>query len=243
MRVGLLAGSGRLPEILRDAHEFHHVLDLESWPEPLGALMAVIKALKSEDCEALVLAGAIDRARFHSLDSGGAWVAERAGKGAGDGQLLDALVSFLECEGFQILGAADLLPSLKTPAGQLSGTYDADPRPGLEKARALGLRDLGQAVIQCDGTQWLEETAAGTNDLIVRAGRIEAQQRVLYKAAKPQQDLRVDMPSWGAQTVELAARHGVKTLVFEAGKTLALDREEATAKAEAMGVSIVGVGP
>ena len=77
---------------------------------------------------------------------------------------------------------------------------------------------------------------------MVRAGAIEARERVLYKAAKPQQDLRVDMPSWGPQTVELAAQHGVRTLVFEAGKTIALDREQALLRAEEIGVSVLGVG-
>lgn len=242
MRVGLLAGTGRLPELLREAHDFHHIIDLEQWPEPLGALLIVVEALKSSGCEALVLAGAVNRARFDGLDAGGTWVAERAGLGAGDGQLLDALVAFFELEGFQILGATDLDPTLITPQGQLAGVPIPDPEIGLERARALGLRDLGQAVIQCDGSRWLEETAAGTNDLIVRAGEIEAKERVLYKAAKPQQDLRVDMPSWGLQTVELAAQHGVRTLVFEAGKTIALDREQALLRAEEIGVSVLGVG-
>ena len=242
MQVGLLAGTGRLPELLREAHDFHHVIDLEQWSEPLGALLIVVEALRAAECGALVLAGAVNRARFVGLDTGGAWVAERAGLGAGDGQLLDALVAFFEQQGFQIFGATDLVPSLKTPKGLLSGVSFPHPEAGLERARALGLRDLGQAVIQCDKSYWLEETAQGTDDLIVRAGSIEAKERVLYKAAKPQQDLRVDMPSWGVQTVELAARNGVKTLVFEAGKTIALDREQALLKAEQEGVSILGVG-
>lgn len=243
VKVGLLAGTGRLPEILLEHQGFQHVLNLNDWPKPLGALFPIVEALKAADCQGLVLAGGVDRSRFHDLDAGGAWVAAQAGTKPGDGRLLDALVAFLEGEGFTIVGATDLMPALKTPEGLLAGETRLNPGSGLAQARALGLRDVGQAVVHCDGDHWLEETAAGTNDLLQRAGATAANRRVLYKAAKPQQDLRVDMPSWGIETVEQAAQNAVRTLVFEAERTLVLDLELALAKAEELGVSIMGARP
>lgn len=245
MKVGLLAGEGRLPAILREQDAFHHCLDLTLWPQPLGALEAVVRTLRSAGCEALCLAGGVDRSRFHTLDAGGRWVAERAGRAAGDAQLLDALIAYLEREGFTIVGAADLMPTLKTPNGVMTGELDdawaGDLGAGLDRARSHGLRDQGQAVVRCGQDTWLHETDSGTNDLIRRAGRTDGSPKILFKAAKPQQDLRVDMPTWGPETVRQAIGSGLQALVFEADRTLALDRQDALETARQAGLTIVGV--
>ena len=243
VKIGLLAGSGRLPIILRERVTFHYCLDLATWPRPLGAVQAICQTMKQAGCEALCLAGAVDRQRFHDLDEGGAWVAQRAGPEAGDGQLLDALIAYFEQQGFKIRGAGDVSPSLRTPAGVLTGALSFDPTSGLVRARTLGQQDVGQAVIHCGETLWLYEDAAGTNTLIKRAGEIPAAVKTLFKAAKPQQDLRVDMPTWGPETVRAAAQAGVRTLIFEAEKTLALDLDEALEQARHQGLTIVGVAP
>ena len=241
MKIGLLAGEGRLPSLLAEHVKFQHVLNLLQWPKSLGALDAIVDAVQQSGCDTLVLAGAVDRGRFCDLDAGGQWVAARTKPGAGDGHLLDVFIAFFEDRGFTVVGAGDLLPALRTPTGVLTGGGAAlDVRAGLARARALGLKDLGQAVVQCGDGLWLEETTTGTNDLLARAGEAPESPRILFKAAKPQQDLRVDMPTWGLETVDHAARHGVQTLVFEAENTLALDLQQAVQQAEALGLTIIG---
>lgn len=240
-KVGLLAGDGRLPTLLSEHVSFHHIVDLAYWPLPLGALDALVEALQGQGCDAVILAGGVDRRRFRALDAGGQWVAARAGADAGDGRLLDAFVAYFESQGLAVVGATDLVPSLRTPVGLLTrGGTTLDPSAGLARARALGRKDLGQGVVQCGERLWLEETAAGTNDLLSRAGDAGIGPRTLFKAAKPQQDLRIDMPAWGLETVLHAAKHDVQTLVFEAEKTLALDFEQAIAQAETLGLTIMG---
>ena len=154
--------------------------------------------------------------------------------------MLDAVVAYCEGRGLHVVGAADLRPELVTPKGVLAGAR-IEGRAGLERARDLGARDLGQAVVRVGETLWLEEDRAGTDALLERAAEYEAATKVLFKAAKPQQDLRMDMPAWGPETVKNAAKAGVRGLVFEAGKTLALDLDVALQDAVGLGVSIVGV--
>jgi len=242
VKVALLAGGGRLPAILREAIAFHHCLELDTWPHSLGAVQALAEALIATGCDSFCLAGSVDRGRFKDLDAGGLWVARRAGADAGDGQLLDALVAYLGEQGLAVIGASELLPSLRTPVGLLSGEGVLDAATGLDRARNLGLRDLGQAVIRCGHDLWLEEDAAGTDALIRRARHNQASPKTLFKAAKPQQDLRVDMPAWGRDTVQLAIECGLSGLVFEAERTLALDLDASLRLARQAGLSVVGVG-
>lgn len=119
-KVGLLAGDGRLPTLLSEHVSFHHIVDLAHWPLPLGALDALVEALQGQGCDAVILAGGVDRGRFRALDAGGQWVAARAGADAGDGRLLDAFVAYFEFQGLAVVGATDLVPSLRTPVGLLT---------------------------------------------------------------------------------------------------------------------------
>lgn len=244
MRIGLLAGTGRLPALLAERAGFHARVDLHRWTKPLGAVEALVDTLQSQGCDALCFAGGVDRAQFIGLDAGGQWIMEQlSDPDVGDSALLDALVAYVEERGLRVVGAGDVLPDLRTPSGTLSGTRPAGVQEGLARARALGLRDVGQAVVTATDGRWFEEDAAGTDALMARAAdafAADAGQLKLFKAAKPQQDLRVDMPAWGLETVQTALRYGFEALVFEADRTLALDLEPALALAKEGGLSIVG---
>ena len=114
---------------------------------------------------------------------------------------------------------------------------------GLEEARKLGAQDIGQAVV-IEGINILaRETRGGTNDLIRRASGLARKKRnlILVKAKKPGQDRRIDLPTMGLETVQLAAEHGFSGIAIEAGHSLFVDKERAIAAADAANLFIIGI--
>ena len=93
------------------------------------------------------------------------------------------------------------------------------------------------------------EGAEGTDQMLDRVaslratGRISARRRgVLVKFCKPQQDERADLPSIGLSTVENAAKAGLAGIAVEVGRSLVLDRPEMVARADALGLFVIGIG-
>jgi len=95
------------------------------------------------------------------------------------------------------------------------------------------------------------EAQEGTDAMLSRVaglpahlkGRPGAGEGVLAKAPKPIQETRVDLPTIGLATVEAVARAGLAGIVGEAGRLLVLDREALIARADELGVFVVGVQP
>ena len=87
------------------------------------------------------------------------------------------------------------------------------------------------------------EARGGTDDLIRRASGLARNKRnlILVKAKKPGQDRRVDLPTMGLETVQLAAEHGFSGIAIEAGHSLLVDKERAIAAADAANLFIVGI--
>jgi DUF1009 family protein len=79
----------------------------------------------------------------------------------------------------------------------------------------------------------------GTDETILRGGRIAKEKAVVIKVSKPGQDLRFDVPSVGLRTVENMSRVKASVLALEAGKTLIFDRPEMIRYADQSGISIV----
>ena len=90
--------------------------------------------------------------------------------------------------------------------------------------------------------QWLEEDQSGTDALIARAGSDDLPApKTLFKAAKPQQDRRIDLPACRGRMRCRAAEAGLQALVFEAGASIAVDRERAVDLANGHGLALIGV--
>jgi DUF1009 family protein len=127
----------------------------------------------------------------------------------------------------------------------------ADIEYGLKVARGIAGFDLGQTVVIAAGACVAVEAMEGTDATIARAGELlhslddEAstlQRRLtVVKVAKPNQDMRFDVPVVGVPTVEAMIAAGATCLCVEAGRTLLFDREAMVAAADAAGVSIFGV--
>jgi UDP-2,3-diacylglucosamine hydrolase len=266
-RVGVIAGSGRLPRRLVEAclasDREVFVLAIEGAAEPdivrsvphawcrLGAAAKGLALLRANDVGELVLAGSVRRPSLAALrpDWRAAKLFARIGyRALGDDGLLSAVVGELEQEGFRVIGADELLAAGLADEGPL-GRWQPGPQAladiarGLEVAATLGALDIGQAVVVQEGLVLGVEAVEGTDALIERCAPLsrEGPGGVLVKIEKPGQERRADRPTIGPQTVVLAAETGLSGIAVEAGATIVLDREEVRAVADRTGLFVVGV--
>jgi DUF1009 family protein len=226
----------------------------------LAELGKCIRALKRAACEAVCLAGQVRRPDFAQLAPDLRGLAALPGAIAagrkGDDALLRFLVGEFEKEGFGVEGAEAVMGELALPLGPLGRCAPgsdqlADALQALAAARAIGRLDIGQAAVVCDGLVLAVEAQEGTDAMLQRVASLPAHLRgseraprgALAKAPKPIQETRVDLPTIGLATVRGAAAAGLAGIVGEAGRLLVLDRAEAVALADELGLFILGVEP
>jgi hypothetical protein len=264
--VALVAGRGALPARLIAACEargdrvtvcgldgFADDLPRNDRPFRLETLGRLLADLRAEGAQEACLAGAVQRPELDAsaVDAATAPLMERvtgALAAGGDDGALRVLLSLFEEAGLAVRGAADLVPGLLPPEGVLTARHPAEAH-ARDAARAgetlalMGRADVGQACVvrgghvlaveALPGTDWmLESLAALPPDLPerLRAGGL------LYKAPKPGQDRRVDLPLIGPDTVAAAARARLDGIALEAGGVMVLDRAETVAAADAAGL-------
>lgn len=168
--------------------------------------------------------------------------------------LLGAVAKVLADEGIELLSSTQFLEPMLAPEGVLTGrspdaTELGDIEYGLAVARGVAGFDLGQTVVIAAGACVAVEAMEGTNATIARAGALlgglaeEAstleRRLTVVKVAKPNQDMRFDVPIVGVPTIEAMHSAGATCLCVEAGRTLLFDREAMVAAADAAGISIV----
>jgi DUF1009 family protein len=173
----------------------------------------------------------------------------------GDDGLLKVVVRGLEARGFTVLGAHQIVPDLTTSEGSLTRTVPGkadwrDIEAAREAAVAIGALDIGQGAVAIGGRAIALEGIEGTDGLLERVKALRGHGRlagktggVLVKCAKPEQELRVDLPSIGLQTVEGAHAAGLAGIAVEAGRSLILDSAAVIARADALGLFVYGLPP
>jgi DUF1009 family protein len=168
-----------------------------------------------------------------------------ASLGGGDDALLRAVVLIFEEAGLEVIGAHDLMPSLLAAATPPPpGAPAADAVKGAEVLATLGALDLGQGCVVAGGQVLAIETLPGTEamlDFVARTRPRGTSGGVLVKRAKPGQDLRVDMPAIGPDTIDQAAAARLSGVCLQAGHVLLLDRARIDDRATAAGLSIWAV--
>ena len=173
--------------------------------------------------------------------------------------LLGAVAKVLEDEGIHLISSTAFLEPMLAPAGVLTArTPDdserADIDYGLTVARGIAGFDLGQTVVIAAGACVAVEAMEGTDAAILRAGELMrtlhaddhpanpettlARRLTVVKVAKPNQDLRFDVPVVGVPTIQAMRRAGATCLCVEAGRTLLFDREAMIAAADAAGIAV-----
>jgi DUF1009 family protein len=122
----------------------------------------------------------------------------------------------------------------------LSAAQQRDMAFGWPIAKEMGRLDIGQSIAVKEQEVIAVEAIEGTDRMIERAGQLCRQGGwMLIKVAKPDQDPRFDVPTIGPDTIENLHRCGAGALVFEASRTLVIDREELVKRAERRGIVVV----
>jgi len=165
-----------------------------------------------------------------------------------DDSLLGAVVHVIEAEGLRVLSQLELAPDLCAAAGVLGKVrptpeQEQDIAFGWPIAKAIGALDVGQSVVVQGKAVLALEAVEGTDRAIERGIALAEPGRgvVLVKVAKPEQDLRFDVPTVGLATLRALAKGGAGALAVEAGLTLMLEREALLAEADAAGVALLGI--
>ncbi len=267
-KLGILAGGGTAPRRIIESCERgaipFFVFCLEGQADagladglphawlPLGAGTRLKKLLADEDISHIVMIGRVRRPSLLEIKPDW-WTLKaltRIGMHAlGDDGLLRAIGHVLEEEcGVRLMGAHEVFADLVTPVGLLTAqepdeTARHDMRRGIEVARALGLLDVGQAVVVQQGIVLGVEAIEGTDALIGRTASLkrEGPGGVLVKLAKPQQDGRLDLPTIGPDTVRAAATAGLRGIALEGGRSQIVDRAEVIRLADEAGLFVLGL--
>lgn len=172
----------------------------------------------------------------------------------GDDGALRGIIGLFEAQGFAVVAAHEIVPHLLPDPGLLTGAPpDQNVESSLEAALArhseMSSGDVGQAVVAAGGNVVASEGPEGTDAMLAalagpdpasrskqeretRGGELPASGGVLFKAPKLGQERRADLPVIGPETIELAARSGIETVVIEAGGVMVLDQQEVVSRAE-----------
>ena len=221
----------------------------------IGEVGKHIELLTTAGCEEVVFAGVVKRPDFAhlKLDIKGAILLPKviAAAGRGDDALLRVVLGAFEEAGFKVVGADDVLANLLAPAGQL-GTHRptfehwTDIRHAARVASAMGALDIGQGAVSCSGLILAVEAQEGTDRMLERCASLpvavrgvpEHRRGVLVKRPKPMQERRIDLPTIGIRTVQLAAEAGLAGIAIEARGALVLNRSELVDLADRLGLFV-----
>jgi len=224
----------------------------------VGQVGRAIKLFRSENCRDLVFIGTLVRPALSEIRLdwgtlrviGRVWAAFRGG----DDHLLSGIGRILEQDGFRMVGIRDVAPDLLMPEGCMTRlapdqSAAADIVRGRDVLRALGPFDIGQAAVVIDGHVVGVEDIEGTDGLLARVARLRAEGRiraksgrgVLVKAPKSGQDLRFDLPTLGAQTIDGAAAAQLAGIAVVAGNTLVAEPQAMIEAADRAGLFVTGL--
>jgi len=223
----------------------------------LGELSKLIETFQREGVKNAVMAGQVKHKQiFSSIRPD--W---RLGKlllnlrTRNTDMLLGAVAKVLEDEGISLVSSTAFLEPMLAFDGVMTrrapdDVERGDIEYGVKVARGIAGFDLGQTVVIAAGACVAVEAMEGTDATIARAGKLFAEMEAeastlarrltVVKVAKPNQDMRFDVPVVGVPTIEAMKAAGATCLCVEAGRTLVFDREAMAAMADEAGIAIVG---
>jgi len=263
-KLGLIAGSGRFPLKIAEAaiasdwelvvlaingeaeiSEYKTLTDAV-YRITVGKLGDFFDIVRAENIRDVVMAGKLHKKilfKNFQPDERAVKVASRL-KDKADDTLLGAIADELASEGVTLHPSTFCISELLAPEGTLTalaptGEQWEDIRYGWRIAKEIGRMDIGQTVVLKDCAVTAVESIEGTDEAIMRGSALASGGATVVKVAKPNQDIRFDMPTVGLNTVESMIKSGAKALAIEAGWTVLLDKEEMLARADAEGITVV----
>lgn len=267
-KLGIIAGGGSIPKMLiekciaqdvdfvvmaiegnADKNLLKGIKSSCKWIR-IGQAGSGFKFFKDEKVDDVVMIGTIKRPSIFDIVPDlrtTAFFAKVGAKALGDDGLLRAVVDEIEKDGMKVKGIHEVMPDLLIKEGVLTKKKPTkehliDIKRGVEAAFELGKLDIGQAVIVQHGLVLGVEGIEGTDELIRRCKdyRRKGGGGVLVKLRKPQQDMRIDLPTIGPRSVERAHESGLEGIVVHAGNGLIVDEKETIALADKYKMFIVG---
>lgn len=221
---------------------------------------ALFSALRAAGCDRVVFAGAMDRPALDpaAMDATFQSYAPRLmpALAAGDDAVLRIVLSMFTDAGFDIVTPQDCLGALLRPAGVLGKTQPsaADRADAARAARIvaeLGRLDIGQGAVVAQGLCLAMETLPGTDAMLgfvagldrERLPDAEGAKGVLFKAPKPAQDQRIDLPAIGLDTLHGAAKAGLAGVVTQAHGVLHIGGDALVVEADRLGLFLWSRAP
>ena len=267
-RFGLIAGNGRFPFLVLDAargagHDVTIIaLKEETFPElaavaarppaaafhwiSLGQLGTCIRLLEQAGVTQAVMAGQVKHAKLFDIrpDMALLGVLMRL-KAKNTDAVIAAIADVLREHGIELLNSTAFLAPLMARPGVLTerGPTEeerADLEVGYRVADVIAGLDVGQTIAVKSAAVVAVEAMEGTDAVIARAGHLAGAGVRIIKVAKPNQDMRFDVPVIGVSTIDAMKAAGATLLSVDAGTTLMIDGDAIIEAADAAGICIVG---
>jgi DUF1009 family protein len=262
--LGIIAGNGVYPRLLADSGRkagvkrivaaaftgetepaLEQTVDLLEWMR-VGQLSRLLKFFREENIHQAIMAGQIaPRNLFDLRPDWKALLMLARLKQRNAESIFAAIADELGKIDIELLPATTFLEDYLAGAGLIAGTQlsrreEEDVDLGWKTAKEVARLDVGQTVIVKNGTVLAVEGFEGTNEAIKRGGALGREGAVMVKVAKPNQDMRFDVPVIGVETIRVASEAKIRVIALEAGKTLLLERDAIVDLAQRAGISIVG---
>src|SRR5438067_8949101 len=263
MRYGLIAGNGQFPFLVLEGArragvslavaaireetdpKIERVADKLTWVG-IGQLGKMIRFFKREGVEKAIMAGQVRHVQIFS----GALPDVRMLKmllglpRRNTDALIGGVAAELAKEGIELIDSTYFLRDHLAAVGTLTRRAPdererGDIAYGLEVAREIARLDLGQTIVVRARACVAVEAMEGTDATVRRAGQLARGRLTVVKVAKPDQDMRFDVPVVGVPTIETMIEAGATCLCITAGKTLIFDREEMLRRADEKRIAVV----
>jgi DUF1009 family protein len=249
----LLAGSARRAGVKRivvaaftdetDPSLARHV-DLIEWLR-VGQLSRFLKFFRDQKIHHAIMAGQIAPKNLFDLRpdwKGLLLLAQLKQRNAES--IFAAIANELAKVDVDLLPATTFLEDFVAPAGLIAGPNlskreENDVEFGWKISKEIARLDIGQTLIVKNGTVLAVEAFEGTNETLKRGGKLARKGAVMIKVAKPNQDMRFDVPVIGVETIQLAVDAKIRAIAVEAGRTLLLEKDAIIDAANRSRISIV----
>ena len=269
MRIGLIAGNGRFPLLALDAarnlgHDVTVIAIREEADDAisravgeglatdlhwisLGQLGRCITLLKNAGISRALMAGQVKHTKLFSgvvPDLTLLSVLRRL-RARNTDALISAVADVLAERGIELVDSTSFLRPLLARPGTLTrreptAGQQADLQFGYRMADAVAGLDIGQTIVVKDRAVVAVEAMEGTDECIERAARLAGPGTCVVKVAKPNQDMRFDVPVIGMRTIHALRAARAAVLSIDAGRTLVLDAGQVFAGADDSGLAVVG---
>ncbi len=263
-RIGLIAGYGHFPlelagQLQRAGHEVHCVAAREETDPAIEKLVAstcwlhvgqvggMIRAFKRAGVREVVMAGKVRK--LHLFRNFRPDLTAVKGlmrlKDRRDDTILNTIADLLAEEGLTLISQIEYAGDMLAGSGHLAGPKamrrDSEMQFGFSQAKGVAALDIGQTIIVQDHAVLAVEAIEGTDEAIRRGGTLGSGKAAVIKVAKPNQDLRFDVPAVGPDTLECMHASGCNLLAVEAGLTLIIERPRFLNLANELGISVYGL--